>query len=121
MRTVTELPDPADAHLDQVLHPRLFYDRPADVVADTELTLDERRAILSSWASDACAVESAPALRKPPLARAPVTYDEIMDALMELDRQARASRRKGPAGPSRRPKYQPGCLNLQCHQVAETP
>jgi hypothetical protein len=33
-----------------------------------------------------CAVESNPALRQPPHAKAHVTFDEIMDALMQLDR-----------------------------------
>jgi hypothetical protein len=75
----------ADAEVEQLLHPSLFYARPADVVADELLTIGERRAILSSWASDACAVDSNPPLRRPPLTGAPITFDEIMDALQELD------------------------------------
>jgi hypothetical protein len=75
-----------DSDVDQLLHPGRFYARPADVAADEALSKDERRAILSSWASDACAVESNPALRQPQHASAPVTFDEIMDALMQLDR-----------------------------------
>ena len=51
-----------DAEIDQLLHPSRFYARPTDVVADQLLTVDERRAVLSSWASDACAVESNPAV-----------------------------------------------------------
>jgi hypothetical protein len=82
-------PSPSDAEVDQLLHPGRFYARPTDVVADELLTIDERRAILSSWASDACAVESNPPLRRPPLASAPVTFDEIMDALVQLDRMKR--------------------------------
>jgi hypothetical protein len=76
----------SDPEIDQLLHPSRFYARPGDVVADHLLTVEERRAILSSWASDACAVESNPALRQPPHATGPVTFDEIMDALVELDR-----------------------------------
>lgn len=72
--------------LDQALHPSLFYARPADVVDDELLTIDERRAILASWASDACAVTSNPLLRHSPFATGPVTFDEIMDALLDLDR-----------------------------------
>jgi hypothetical protein len=53
-----------DPEINQLLHPSRFYARPTDVVADQLLTVDERRAILSSWASDACAVESNPALRQ---------------------------------------------------------
>lgn len=74
-----------DDELDLLFHPRRRYERPADVLADRELSMEERRAILSSWASDACAVESAPALRRPPFAPAPVTFDEVMDALLKLD------------------------------------
>lgn len=83
----------SDAEVDQLLHPSRHYARPADVVADSLLTVDERRAILASWASDACAVESNPPLRRPPLAAAPVTFDEIMDALSALDHIGR--RRSG--------------------------
>jgi hypothetical protein len=76
---------PADAEVDQLLHPSRFYARPAEVVADELLTVGERRGILSSWASDACAVDSNPPLRRPPLAQAPVTFDEVMGALQQLD------------------------------------
>ena len=55
------------------------------MLADPELSMEERRAILSWWASDACAEESAPALRRPPFAPAPVTFDEVMYALLKLD------------------------------------
>ena len=94
---------PSDAEIDQLLHPARFYARPADVVADALLTVQERRAILSSWASDACAVESNPCLRKPPAAKAPITFDEIMDALAQLDRLERSpSRAIGTHRPPRR-------------------
>ena len=71
--------------LDRLLHPALCFRHPDDVVADMTLALSEKRAILASWASDACAVESAPALRSPPGAAAPVSFDDIMDALARLD------------------------------------
>ena len=76
---------PSDAEIDQLLHPARFYERPEDVVTDALLTVQERRAILSSWASDACAVESNPSLRQPPSAKALVTFDEIMDALAQVN------------------------------------
>ena len=41
-------------------------DAPPDVINDPDLTLNEKRAILASWASDACAIEAAPALRQMP-------------------------------------------------------
>ena len=72
--------------LDALLHPARAFSHPLDVVNDPDLTLNEKRAILSSWASDACAVESAPALRHG--RSAPVEFDDIMDALRTLDRQA---------------------------------
>src|SRR5436189_1879970 len=78
-----------DCHydLDELLHPASAFGHPSEVVDDPDLTLSEKRAILASWASDACAVEAAPALRKPPGKR-PVRFDDIMDALRDLDRQA---------------------------------
>ena len=74
--------------LNTLLHPAGAFAHPAEVVRDPDLTLNEKRAILASWASDACAVEVAPALRKAPGAARPVSFDEVMDALRSLDRQA---------------------------------
>lgn len=71
---------------DEILHPSHKYTRPSDVLADSSLTGEQRRAILSAWASDACAVPSNPILRRPPFAPSPVAFDEIMDALRDLDR-----------------------------------
>ena len=71
--------------LDRVLNPAAVFNHPRDVLADPDLTRQEKRAILSAWASDACAVDSAPGLRQPPGARAPVTFDDIIDALRSLD------------------------------------
>ena len=71
--------------LDQLLHPARAFDHPGDVVRDPDLTLNEKRAILSSWASDACAVESVPDLRRPPGGTRAITFDEIVDALKALD------------------------------------
>jgi hypothetical protein len=73
--------------LDALLHPAQAFRHPNDVVNDPDLTLNEKRAILASWASDACAIEAAPALRKSPLGP-PVRFDDVMDALRELDKQA---------------------------------
>jgi hypothetical protein len=75
--------------LDDLLHPAQAFSHPSDVVNDPDLTLNEKRAILASWASDACAIESVPGLR---CARAPgekpVAFDDVMDALRALDGQA---------------------------------
>ncbi len=73
--------------LDKLLHPANAFAHPADVVNDPDLTLNEKRAILASWASDACAVEAAPDLRVGPQG-SPVRFDDIMEALRMLDKQA---------------------------------
>ena len=76
-----------DAETDVLLHPAQTFDHPHDVVHDPDLTLNEKRAILASWASDACAVEAAPALRHAPGSRRIVSIDEILEALRTLDKQ----------------------------------
>jgi len=75
--------------LDELLHPGQAFEHPAEVVNDPDLTLNEKRAILASWASDACAVEAAPALRCLPAGRRAVSIDDILDALRDLDKEAR--------------------------------
>jgi len=72
--------------LKNLLHPASAFAHPSDIVNDPDLTLNEKRAILASWASDACAIEAATDLRaskKGP----PVRFDDIMDALRTLDKQ----------------------------------
>jgi hypothetical protein len=78
--------------LDSLLHPANAFARPRHVVDDPDLSLSEKRAILAAWASDACAVEAAPALRQAPGAAQPVLYDEVMDALRTLDSLANGFR-----------------------------
>ena len=75
--------------LDALLHPAQAFGHPSEVLADPDLTLNEKRAILASWASDACAIEAAPDLRQSP-GGPPVRFDDIMDALHALDQQAGA-------------------------------
>src|SRR3982074_778488 len=77
--------------LDALLHPAQAFAHPLDVVRDRDLTFNEKRALLASWASDACAIEAAPALRKGPAGRL-VQFDEIMDALRTLDKKVQAAR-----------------------------
>ena len=79
-------PEANDLALDRLLSPTRHFKHPDDVLRDGTLDVGEKRAILSSWASDACAVESMPALRHPPGARRPVSFDAVMDALRRLDR-----------------------------------
>jgi hypothetical protein len=73
--------------LDALLHPARAFAHPIDVVRDADLTLNEKRAILASWASDACAIEAAPELRVN-ASGSVVRWDDVMDALYILDREA---------------------------------
>jgi hypothetical protein len=79
--------------LDQLLHPAQAFGHPSEVVNDPDLTLNEKRAILASWASGACAVEAAPNLRRSPGGRV-VRFDDIMDALQTIDTQFTATSAK---------------------------
>jgi hypothetical protein len=71
--------------LNELLHPADAFEHPSGVIGDPDLTLNEKRAILSSWASDACALEASPELREIPRGKV-VRFDDIMDALRSLDR-----------------------------------
>jgi hypothetical protein len=68
-----------------LLHPGTVFEHPKDVVAHPDLTLAEKRAILASWACDASAIASCPALRAPTGLKAPVSIDAILEALCNLD------------------------------------
>jgi hypothetical protein len=73
------------------LHPAQAFGQISDVLGDPDLTLNEKRAILASWASDACAIEAAPDLRSNARGSL-VRFDDIMEALRTLDRQANGHR-----------------------------
>jgi hypothetical protein len=68
-----------------LLHPGTVFDHPRDVVAHPSLSISEKRAIQASWASDASAIASCPALRAPDGLNAPVTIDAVLEALCGLD------------------------------------
>jgi hypothetical protein len=74
--------------LDNLLHPARAFEHPRHVIGDPDLTLNEKRAILASWASDACAIEAAPELRWAPGTKQPIRFDDVMDALRLLDQIA---------------------------------
>ncbi len=78
-----------EPELGRLLQPTRFFRHPSDVVRDPTLTIAEKRAVLSSWASDACAVESMPALRQMPGSDYAVRFDDVIDALQALDENAR--------------------------------
>jgi hypothetical protein len=88
MKTPETSSKPFDLDLDALLHPAQAFNHPQDVVNDPDLTLNEKRAVLASWASDACAVDANPALRRPPGGHREVSVDDILDALRSLDREA---------------------------------
>jgi hypothetical protein len=71
---------------DQLLRPVIGFQDPFDVLKDPDLDAGEKRAILSSWASDACAVENHPTLRWLIGTEAPVPVQDIKAALARLDR-----------------------------------
>lgn|SRR3954469_23315943 len=84
MRPTTAIKDNV-FDINALIHPGTVFNHPRDVISHPTLTLAEKRAILASWASDASAIASCPALRAPDGLKAPVTIDEILDALCELD------------------------------------
>ena len=90
-----------------LVHPSQVFGHPSHIVNDPDLSLNEKRAILAAWASDACAVEAAPALCKSPTGRV-VQFDDIMDALRMLDKEMAATqrmRRQQTSGTSHRTIY----------------
>src|SRR3954469_16640058 len=90
----------ANFELNELLHPAQAFAHPSEVVNDPDLTLNEKRAILASWASDVCAVEATPALRKTP-GGSTVTFDDILDALKALDKQCLDATGRVITGPRR--------------------
>ena len=84
---MTQTAKERDFDLDYLLHPAGAFRTPMEVVNDPDMTVQEKRAILASWASDACAVEASPELREPAPAKV-VRFDDIMDALKRLDGEA---------------------------------
>jgi hypothetical protein len=67
-----------------LLHPAEAFSHPMDVVEDCDLTSYEKRAILSSWAADSCAVKD-PRDPSGSFHGATASFDDILDALRVLD------------------------------------
>jgi hypothetical protein len=82
--------------LNTLLHPARAFEHPMRVVEDPDLTLSEKRAILAAWASDACAVAQAPAMRLLAGASRTVEFDDVMDALRELDLRSAGTQKQKP-------------------------
>ena len=62
------------------------FDHPREVLKDPDLDPAEKRAVLSSWASDASAVQDEPTLRWLLGTPEPVPLADIREALERLDR-----------------------------------
>jgi hypothetical protein len=61
------------------------YSHPSEVLGAKALSGSEKRALLATWASDACAVAGRPVWRWLPGTPAPVSVDDILAALQALD------------------------------------
>ncbi|WP_082552671.1 hypothetical protein [Methylobacterium sp. Leaf456] len=71
-----------------LIAPGDVFRHPREVLVHPHLSREEKRAILASWASDACALEDAPALRCLTGSKSePVSVDTVFAALAELDRK----------------------------------
>ncbi len=91
MQTTTELTAPFKGlgeAVTRLLRPAVGFNDPFDVLKDPDLDASEKRAILSSWASDACAVENHPAWRWLIGTSGPVPLRDVLEALERLDRAA---------------------------------
>jgi hypothetical protein len=97
--------EPLGVEIERLVQPARHFRYPRDVVRDDTLTTAEKRAILSSWASDASAVESMPALRQILGSGHIVKFDEVIDALQELDGKADDIGVEGPQRTHRGPGH----------------
>ncbi|GLK68208.1 hypothetical protein [Hansschlegelia plantiphila] len=75
---------------------------PEEVLAQRGMTVDQKRELLASWASDLHAVEGAPAMRQLE-SGAIVRLDDVLAALRALDPAAPPAPRPRPWGGNRRP------------------
>jgi hypothetical protein len=74
---------------------RLTFSHPEELVGDSTIRIDAKRALLADWASDRHAVEGALGLRQLD-SGAIVRLDDIISALKSLDRGATALARPSP-------------------------
>ncbi len=77
--------------LERCLRPAVGFYHPRDVLKDPDLSIDDQRAILASWASDASAVQDEPGLRWLLGSPEPVPLDDVLEALHHLDRRGAAA------------------------------
>lgn len=84
-------------NVEPFFHAISHYDSPDDVLNDAKLSTDEKRVILSSWASDMYVVESRPTLREIPGLPHRLCLDDILSALKQLDDETDPPPRGGMA------------------------
>jgi hypothetical protein len=70
-----------------MLRPGIGFERPDDVLKDPDLTDADKRAVLASWASDACAVAGRPGWRRMLGSETEIPLHEVLEALERLDRK----------------------------------
>ena len=81
-----EAPCKLSTALERGIRPAVGFSHPLDVVKDPHLTAADKREILSSWASDASAVQDEPRLRWLLGTVEPVPFDDVLSAMERLDR-----------------------------------
>jgi hypothetical protein len=91
-----------------LLHPAAAFAHPMDVVDDCDLTSYEKRAILSSWAADACAV-SGPSRS---IQDSAVSFDDILDALHLVESEPEPAADHGAGSDRHQARNGPDALSL---------
>ena len=86
--------------LTEFLHPAGAFKHPLDVVDDCDLTLYEKRAILSSWLAEHCIGDGSHS--NPSLEDTSVQLEEIIDALCDLPSQAETEKLHHEGEPGRK-------------------
>lgn len=79
-----------------LLRPGIGFERPDDVLKDPDLSDADKRAVLASWASDACAVEGRPGWRRMPGSETEIPVHEVLSALKQLDARGPTPARMAP-------------------------
>jgi|SRR6185437_11816079 len=85
-------PTSLGAALERWLRPAVGFSHPSDVLKDPGLEPAEKRAVLSSWASDASAVRDEPQMRWLLGTPEPVPFTDVREALARLDASERTAR-----------------------------
>jgi hypothetical protein len=81
---MTKFHHPLDGLTFRPNFPREVFGHPSDVLHNPRLGIEQKRALLASWASDANAVQHVPSLRQLPDGSI-VKVDDILQALKTLD------------------------------------